>query len=118
MAAKFESILKGKLNVEVPDSYEVYEKGYPQSLKDSEDYTRYDWIGNFGFREISSKKNVEGLMPRSYEIQAGERSNKDLVYWDGKKTVKFEDAKVKEVGNKNVRSAKLKMGDPPVGWAK
>ncbi len=116
MAAKFKSILNGKLNVEVLDSYEVFEKGFPQSLKDSEDFNKYDWIGNFGFREKSSKKNVKGLMPKSYEIQVEDRSNKDLVYWDGKSTVKFKDAKVKEVGNKKVRAAKLKMGDPPVGW--
>ncbi len=117
MADKIESIHGGKLKVGVPDGYQLFEKKFPKSLKDSKDYKKYDWIGNFGFQEKKSGKKVKGNMPKSYEIQAEDRSKNDLVYWNGKKTVKFTKAKVKKVGNKKFRSAKLKMGDPPVGWA-
>ena len=118
MADKMKSIHGGKMKVGVPDGYQLYEKKFPKSLKDSKDFKKYDWIGNFGFQKISSGKKVKGDMPTSYEIQVNDRSKKDLVYWNGKKTVKFSKSKVKNVGKQKVRSAKLKMGDPPVGWVK
>jgi hypothetical protein len=118
MGTKTKSILKGKMNVGIPSGYQVYEKKIPKSLKDSKAYNKYDWIGNFGFRVKSSGKKVKGLMPKSYEIQVKDQAKKDLVYWNGKKIVKFKNSKVKKVGNVKMRSAKLKMGDPPVGWAK
>ena len=118
MGDKVKSIAGGRMKVGVPDGYQVYEKKFPTSLKDNKAYKKYDWIGNFGFQKKSSGKKVKGNMPKSYEIQVEDRSKKDLVYWNGKKVVKFPKAKVKKVGKKKFRSAKLKMGDPPVGWAK
>jgi hypothetical protein len=116
MGDKIKSIHGGKMKVGVPEGYQVFEKKFPKSLKNSKDYKKYDWIGNFGFQTKKSGKKVKGNMPKSYEIQVKNRSKKDLVYWNGKKTVKFKNAKVKQVGKMKVRSVKLKMGDPPIGW--
>jgi hypothetical protein len=117
MGDKMKSIAGGRMNVGVPEGYEIYEKEIPQKLKDSPDYNKYTWIGNFGFQEKSSGKKVTGDMPKSYEIQVEDKANKNLVYWDGKKVVKFTGTTEKKVGDKKFRSAKLKMGDPPIGWA-
>ena len=102
MGDKIKALHGGKLKVGVPDGYKVFEKKFPNSLKNSKDYKKYNWIGNFGFQEKSSGKKVKGNMPKSYEIQAEDKSKKDLVYWNGKKTVKFKNAKVKKVGKKAV----------------
>jgi len=117
MGDKMKSIAGGRITVGVQQGYKVYEKKIPKNLKDSKDYKKYTWLGNFGFQKKSSGKKVKGNMPKSYEIQVEDKSKKKLVYWNGKKAVKFSNAKVKKVGKKNFRSAKLKMGDPPIGWA-
>ncbi len=116
MGDKLKSIHKGKMRVSSPAGYKVYEKKMPKSLKKSRDYEKYEWIGNFGFKKKSNEKKVKGNFDKSYEIQVEDRYEKDLVYWNGKKTVKFSKTKVKQVGKGKFRSAKLKMGDPPVGW--
>lgn len=116
MGDKIKSIYGGKMKVGVPEGYQVYEKKFPKSLKNSKAFKKYEWIGNFGFQIKKSGKKVKGNMPKSYEIQVENRPKKDLVYWNGKKTVKFKNAKVKKVGKMKVRSAKLNMGDPPIGW--
>lgn len=118
MGKKMKSIAGGRINVSVQEGYKVYEKKFPQKLKDNKDYKKYKWIGNFGFRKKSSGKKVKGDMPKSYEIQVEDQKNKKLVYWNGKKIVKFKGTSEKKVGKKKFRSAKLKMGDPPIGWAK
>lgn len=116
MGDKLKSISCGKLRVSSPKGYKVYEKKIPKSLKKSKDYKKYDWIGNFGFKKKSNGKKMKCDFDKSYEIQVENRCDKDLVYWNGKKTVRFSKTKVKKVGKIKYRIAKLKMGDPPVGW--
>jgi hypothetical protein len=116
MGNKLKSIHGGKIRVSVPDGHEVYEKDFPKSLKDSKDFTKYDWLGNFGFREKSTGKKVKGDFKSSYEIQVKDRPKKDLVYWNGNQVVKLSGSKVIKEGKLEYRTAKLKMGDPPVGW--
>ena len=117
MGKKMKSVYGGKITVEVPEGYKVFKKDYPKSLTKSKDYGKYKWIGNFGFQKDSGKE-VKGDMPKSYEIQVKDRSKATLVYWDvkKKKTIKLKNAKTKKVGKMKMRSAKLRMGDPPIGW--
>lgn len=117
MGKKFKAINRGKMKVSSPKGFEVYEKKMPKKLKKSKDYCKYKWLGNFGFRKISNCKKVKGDFEKSYEIQVEDRYEKDLVYWNGKKTVRFKKTKGKGIGKVNYRVAKLKMGDPPIGWA-
>lgn len=116
MAKKGTSIHKGKLRVVVPSGYEIFEKKMPQSLIDSPDYKKYEWIGNFGFTDKESGKKVKQNLKSSYEVQVKKKGNKKLVYWDGTKTVKFKSPKQKTIGGSNYITAKLKKGDPPIGW--
>ena len=116
MGDKIKSIHGGKMRVGVPDGYQVYEKKIPKKLKESKDYKKYDWLGNFGFKKKSNGKKVTGNFKKAYPIQIKNRPKKDLVYWNGKKTVKFTGTNVKKVGKVKYRNAKLKMGDPPIGW--
>lgn len=118
MGDKLKSIHGGKMSVGVPEGHQVYEKKIPKKLEESKDFKKYDWLGNFGFKEISTGKKVTGNFKNSYQIQIEDRPKKDLVYWDGKKIKKFTGTKVKKVGDVKYRTAKLKMGDPPIGWAK
>ena len=117
MGNKLKSIHCGKMRVSSPAGYKVYEKKIPKSLKKSKDYKKYDWIGNFGFKKKSSGKKVKCDFDSSYEIQVENRPNKCLIYWNGKKTIIFSKTQVKKEGKVKYRTAKLKMGDPPVGWA-
>jgi hypothetical protein len=117
MANKIKSVHGGKMRVGVPEGHQVYEKKIPKKLKESKNFKKYDWLGNFGFKVKSTGKKVTGNFNKSYEIQIENRPKKDLVYWNGKKIVKFTGTKVKKVGNVKYRTAKLKMGDPPIGWA-
>lgn len=116
MAKKGTSIHEGKISVLVPSGYEVFEKKMPKSLKDSPDYKKYTWIGNFGFTDTVTGKKVKQSLKSSYEVQVKKEGNKELVYWDGKKTVKFKSPKQKKIGGSNYITAKLKKGDPPIGW--
>ncbi len=113
MGKNFKSMKGGKLRVSIPKGYAVYKKDFPNSLMNSNDYNKYSWVGNFGFKKKSSGKKFTGNFKKAYEIRVENRSNKDLVYWNGKMTIKFSGT---EVRNK-YKIAKLKMGDPPVGWA-
>lgn len=117
MGDKIKSIHDGKIKIGIPPGHKVYEKKFPKSLKKSKDFKKYDWLGNFGFKKKSNGKKVTGKFDKSYEIQVKNRPNKKLVYWNGKKTVKFSGTKVKKIGYGKYRTAKLKMGDPPIGWA-
>lgn len=116
MGDKIKSIHGGKMRVSIPAGYKVYEKKFPKKLKNSKDFKKYDWLGNFGFKKKSTGKKVTGKFDKSYEIQVEDRPKKKLVYWNGKKTVKFSGTKVKKIGYVKYKTAKLKMGDPPVGW--
>jgi hypothetical protein len=51
MGDNMKSIAGGRMNVGVQKGYKVYEKKYPKSLKNSKDYKKYTWIGNFGFQK-------------------------------------------------------------------
>jgi hypothetical protein len=121
MGGKIKSIHNGKMRVGIPEGQKVYvyAKKFPDSLKKSKDYKKYDWLGNFGFKKKSNDKKVTGKFDKSYEIQVEDRPNKKLVYWNGKKkkTVKFSGKNVKNINKVKYRIAKLRMGDPPIGWA-
>ncbi len=118
MGGKMKFIFDDKIRVSVPKDYEVYEKDFPAKLKESEDYNKYYWVGNFGFRKIKGGEKKKGNFGQSYTVQVKyrkNRPNKKLVYWNGKKTKKLSGTKV-NVKKVKYKTAKLKMGDPPVGW--
>ena len=117
MANKGKSIHSGKMRVVVPTGYKIYEKKMPKSLKESPDYKKYNWIGNFGFTDDKTGKKVKKNLKADYEVQVKKNGNRKLVYWDGTKTVKFKSPKKKKIGGSNYITAKLRKGDPPVGWA-
>jgi hypothetical protein len=103
--------------VNIISEYDAESKEFPESLKNSPDWNNYNWIGNFGLKGFSAKDIVP-----EYEIQVPKNANKDFVYWDEnkQKTVRFntKEHKLKDIKVKNIdyRSAKLTLGDPPVGW--
>jgi hypothetical protein len=117
MAKKGKAIHKGKMRVVVPSGYKVFEKKIPRSLKDSPDFKKYDWIGNFGFTDNETGKKVKKNLKADYEVQVKKNGNKKLVYWDGEKTVKFKSPKQKNIDGIDYITAELRKGDPPVGWA-
>jgi hypothetical protein len=116
MAKKGKSIHKGKMRVLVPTGYKIFEKNMPNSLKESPDYKKYKWLGNFGFTDNETGKKVKKNLKANYEVQVKKKGNKKLVYWDGTKTVKFKSPKQRKFGGSNYTTAKLKKGDPPIGW--
>jgi hypothetical protein len=111
------SILGGEVIVD--SSYDVYEKPLPDSLKNSPDYQAYTWIGNFGLRVSGTKTAAPSKLSAKYEIKVVKRGNKQLVYWDGSKTVPFGEAhgkrEVRE-NNQDYISVRLDLGDPPIGY--
>jgi hypothetical protein len=104
--------------VNIISEYDGESKEFPENLKNSPDWNNYNWIGNFGLKGFSAMQTVP-----EYEIQVPKNSNKDLVYWDEsrQKTVKFSSTNNKlkdiQVNNLDYKSAKLTLGDPPIGWA-
>jgi hypothetical protein len=121
MNGQVKPLFAGKMRVIIPQGlsgYEVYEKDYPASLKNSPDFSEYEWVGNFGLKD--NRGNVlTGKLGTAYEVQVLRRDGKKLVYWDGSKTVEFTSAHgLKDVqdGNQNYKAVNLDLGDPPFGW--
>ena len=104
--------------VNIISEYDAESKAFPESLKNSQDWNNYEWIGNFGLKGFSAQQAAP-----EYEIQVPKNADKDLVYWDESKQMTFKfntkDHGLKDikVNNKDYKSAKLTLGDPPVGWA-
>jgi hypothetical protein len=110
------SFKQGKLRVKTPDAlddYEVVEKEHPASLVNSPDYNLYDWVGNFGLKNFKGKK-----APTAYEVQLEEKPGKQVVYWDGEKTVIVDGKNLRDVtdGGRKYKAFSLDLGDPPIGW--
>lgn len=121
MAGNPKSLFRGVIQVIIPQKlgrYEAFEKEYPDSLKKSPDFQNYNWLGNFGLREKTSGRQAGRTVEADYEIQVEKRAGQKLVYWDGSQTVEFTSARhgLKDVPGTNHLSAKLNLGDPPVGW--
>jgi hypothetical protein len=74
------------------------------------------WVNNFGLKEKGKTRFVAGEVSEHYEIQIDREEGKTLVYYSG--GVKYFDAK--DLGSPpdapGKISARLKLGDPPVGW--
>lgn len=44
------------------------------------------------------------------------RSKKQLVYWNGEEIIEFKKIKEKIIDGSNYLIAKMRKGDPPIGW--
>ena len=124
MARKPVPSLNRKIIVDFPPglaNYDVFDKKkMPDALIQHPDYSTCTWVGNFGIRDDSGK-DVKGRLPvgKNYDVLVEEISGKDtLCYWDGSKVIKVpQNGKRVQDGGRNYGTAKLDLGDPPVGWA-
>jgi hypothetical protein len=112
--SKTKSFKQGQLRVKTPDAldtYEFVEKPLPASLRNSPDYTRYEWVGNFGLKDFKGNRT-----PAPYEVQLEDRPGKGVVYWDGQKTVPVKALSDVSDGGRRYKAFSLDLGDPPIGW--
>jgi hypothetical protein len=122
MARKPVPGLNRKILVEFPsamDKFDVYDKkDMPDVLKQHPDYGTVDWVGNFGIRDDTGKDR-KGRLPMAYDVLVEEVSDKDILcYWDGSNIVQIpQHGRRVPDGGRNYGTAKLDLGDPPVGWA-
>lgn len=95
-----------------PEDYEVVKKPRPTGIPDKWNNRPVVWINCFGVKKNKVWANIE------YQIIVTPRKNKILVYFNGKAVVPFADSDLtlNPSGYPGKLSAKLRMGDPPVGW--
>jgi hypothetical protein len=114
--SKEKSFKQGQLRVKTPDAldaYEAVEKEFPASLLQSPDYNLYNWLANFGLKGFKGKRT-----PATYEVLLEEKPGKQVVYWDGEKTVIVSGKALRDVSTagRKYKSFDLDLGDPPIGW--
>jgi hypothetical protein len=94
--------------------------GLPATWKDPHGETRsIEWINNFGIKQAGKQVFERGELSESYEIVLDKAEGKTLVYYDHRdKQVKpFSPSDLGEPESQPGKlSARLKLGDPPVGW--
>lgn len=110
--SKFYRFKEGKLLINAPDAldaHEAYEKGLPPGL----DHTRYEWLTNFGFKNVKGKTTAA-----RYVVQIEEKPGKAVVYWDGEKVVQLAGKDLSDAthGGRKYKTFSLDLADPPVGW--
>jgi hypothetical protein len=101
--------------------YEVAKKDIPANIPtswvapDGQTHT-ISWVSNFGLRETGKAGFLHGAVSEHYEIILDKVADKTLVYFDGS-------VKPFPAGDTQDRddlpgkfSARLRLGDPPVGW--
>jgi len=73
------------------------------------------WIGNFGLKQIGKASFLQGSVSEHYEIILDKVAGKSLVYYDGAVKPFSEGDVVEPADLPGKFSARLKLGDPPVG---
>jgi hypothetical protein len=95
-----------------PNDYEVFKKPRPAGIPNDWNGKPVRWINCFGVKKGRAWANLE------YLIIVAPMKDKILVYLDGKKIVEFADSDliVDPPDYPKMLAAKLRIGDPPVGW--
>jgi hypothetical protein len=91
--------------------------GLPAKWKNAQgvEYT-ITWINNFGLRPTGSEGFVQGSVAEDYEILLDKEPGKTLFYYSGG-VRRFEAADLSEPSDMPGKiAARLRLGDPPIGW--
>jgi hypothetical protein len=108
------------LSPNLANKYQVVKKEMPGNLpgkwKDNNGNTfTIEWVNSFGLKEVGKPDFVSGQVEEDYEILIGRGTGILVYYLNG--VVPFDDNDLSEPDDKsNMIAARMRHGDPPVGW--
>lgn len=108
------------LTANLAGKYRVVKKDLPGNLPDkwkddSGNTFSIEWVNSFGLKETNKPDFVSGQVEEDYEILIGKGTGILVYYLNG--VVPFQDDDLSELDdNTNRIAARMRHGDPPIGW--
>jgi len=108
------------LTANLAGKYEVVKKDPPGKLPDkwtdsNGNTFNLEWVNSFGLKQKGKPDFVAGQVEEDYEILIGKGTGILVYYLNG--VVPFEDDDLSVLDdNTNRIAARMRHGDPPVGW--